>query len=82
MNFTSMNAGNKRAWHASVRLEILDEGPRLGVRLEFVNKFLQMSHSMYVGKDCQHHALAVASSLVRCLMTLNILYLPGIGSRS
>ena len=56
-------------------LEILDEGARLGVRLEFVNKFLQTSYVISVGKQSQSHALAVASSLVRCLMTLNILYL-------
>jgi hypothetical protein len=60
-----------------VRLELLDELPRIVVRLEFVNKFLQRNGVSMRGwwEHTQCTTLAVASSFVRCLMTLKMLYL-------
>jgi hypothetical protein len=58
-----------------VRLELLDELAQLVVRLEFVNKFLPQSVRVRGWERTQRTTLAVASSFVRCLMTLKMLYL-------
>ena len=69
-----------------MRLEVLDEVAQLDVRLELVNKFLQQNavSEELSGAVAMLRAptLAVASSLVRCRMTLNILYLTMTRQRS